>query len=112
ESQERMLVVAHAGKEADVRTILQKWDLTAEVIGEVIAEPVYRGMEGDRVVVEFPGSRLVTDCPRYSPPAEESSEIAKLRSMNISSITEKQEEKDPAWTLLRLLSSATIASKR
>ena len=32
-----------------------KWDLTAAVIGEVIAEPVYRVTEGDRVVAEFPG---------------------------------------------------------
>jgi phosphoribosylformylglycinamidine synthase len=112
ESQERMLVVAHAGKEAEVRTILQKWDLQAEVIGEVIAEPVYRVTEGDRVVAEFPGSRLVTDCPRYSPPAEEDPEIARLRSIDIASIEEKAEESDPAWTLLQLLSSPTIASKR
>src|SRR5678816_3074343 len=112
ESQERMLVVAHAGKEAEVRTILQKWDLTAEVIGEVIAEPVYRVTEGDLVVAEFPGSRLVTDCPRYSPPAEEAPEIAKLRSMDVTNIPERPEEADPAWTLVQLLSSATIASKR
>ena len=36
--------------------ILEKWDLTASVIGEVIAEPVYRVTEGDRVVAEFPGT--------------------------------------------------------
>ncbi|HEY0243074.1 MAG TPA: phosphoribosylformylglycinamidine synthase subunit PurL [Gemmatimonadaceae bacterium] len=112
ESQERMLVVAHAGKEAEVRTILQKWDLTAEVIGEVIAEPVYRVTEGDEVVAEFPGSRLVTDCPRYSPPAEEDSGIVALRKRDVASIAELPEEKDAAWTLERLLASPTIASKR
>ena len=111
ESQERMLVVAHKGREAEVRTILQKWDLTAEVIGEVIAEPVYRVTEGDRVVAEFPGSRLVTDCPRYSPPAEEDGAIATLRSRNVLEIPERPEESDPAWTLRALLSSPTIASK-
>src|SRR5678810_870679 len=79
ESQERMLVVALRGHEAAVKEILTKWDLSAEVIGEVIAEPVYRVTEGDRVVAEFPGSRLVTDCPRYSPPAEEDPAIAALR---------------------------------
>src|SRR5215211_759876 len=76
ESQERMLVVALRGQEEEVRAILAKWDLEAEVIGEVIAEPVYRVTEGVRVVAEFPGSRLVTDCPRYSPPAREDPEIA------------------------------------
>ena len=58
ESQERMLVVAIKGREPQVKAILTKWDLTAEVIGTVIAEPVYRVTEGDRVVAEFPGSRV------------------------------------------------------
>ena len=69
ESQERMLVVAHRGREQQVRDILAKWDLAAEVIGAVIAEPVFRVTEGERVVAEFPGSRLVTDCPTYTPEA-------------------------------------------
>jgi phosphoribosylformylglycinamidine synthase len=112
ESQERMLVVAKKGREAEVRTILQKWDLQAEVIGEVIAEPVYRVTEGEMVVAEFPGSRLVTDCPRYSPPAEEDPAIRKLREFDVSSVAELEEEKNPSWTLTELLSSPTIASKR
>ncbi len=112
ESQERMLVVAKKGREAEVRTILQKWDLQAEVIGEVIAEPVYRVTEGEMVVAEFPGSRLVTDCPRYSPPAEEDPAIRKLREFDVSSVAELEEERNPSWTLTELLSSPTIASKR
>ncbi|HEY8163931.1 MAG TPA: phosphoribosylformylglycinamidine synthase subunit PurL [Gemmatimonadaceae bacterium] len=111
ESQERMLVVARRGREADVRAILSKWDLEAEVIGEVISEPVYRVVEGDRVVAEFPGSRLVTDCPRYSPPAAESPSIKSLRETNVAVIPELPDEDDPAWTLATLLSSPTIASK-
>src|SRR5450759_2599962 len=100
ESQERMLVVAKKGREDAVRGILAKWDLTAAVIGEVIAEPVYRVTEGDRVVAEFPGSRLVTDCPSYSPDARESSAIADLRAADPFAIPERPEERDPAWTCL------------
>jgi phosphoribosylformylglycinamidine synthase len=111
ESQERMLVVAHRGREEEVRSILSKWDLTAEVIGEVIAEPVYRVTEGDRVVAEFPGTRLVTDCPRYSPEAKEDDSIIALRAHDVSTIKELPQERDPAWTLKQLLSSPTIASK-
>jgi phosphoribosylformylglycinamidine synthase len=111
ESQERMLVVAMRGREEEVRAILAKWDLEAEVIGEVIAEPVYRVTEGRRVVAEFPGSRLVTDCPRYSPPAREDPEIAALRAVDVNAVDERPEEADPAWTLLQLLGSPTIASK-
>ena len=111
ESQERMLVVAKRGRESEVRAILEKWDLTAAVIGEVIADPVYRVTEGDRVVAEFPGTRLVTDCPTYTPPAEESAEIQALRSRNVGSIAPRAEEADPTWTLKMLLASPTIASK-
>ena len=112
ESQERMLVVAKRGHEEQARAILQKWELQAEVIGEVIAEPVYRVMEGDRVVAEFPGSRLVTECPQYAPEARESDAIVALRSRDPHAIVERPEEADTAWTLCHLLSSPTIANKR
>jgi phosphoribosylformylglycinamidine synthase subunit PurL len=112
ESQERMLVVAKKGHEDDVRAILEKWDLTAAVIGEVIAEPVYRVTEGDRVVAEFPGIRLVTDCPTYEPEARESAEVRAQRERDVHAIAERPEEADPRWTLERLLTSPTIASKR
>ncbi|HEY5219226.1 MAG TPA: phosphoribosylformylglycinamidine synthase subunit PurL [Gemmatimonadaceae bacterium] len=111
ESQERMLVVALTGHEDAVRAILEKWDLTAAVIGEVISEPVYRVTEGDRVVAEFPGIRLVTDCPTYTPAAAESADIIALRTRDVDAIPERPEERDPAWTLLQLLASPTIASK-
>ena len=112
ESQERMLVVALKGHEEAVRDILFKWDLTAEVIGEVIAEPVYRVTEGDRIVAEFPGSELVTQCPRYDVLAEEGQETIALRGMDVNAIPERAEEADGTWTLLKLLSTPTIASKR
>ncbi|MBA3657236.1 MAG: phosphoribosylformylglycinamidine synthase subunit PurL, partial [Gemmatimonadaceae bacterium] len=111
ESQERMLVVAKKGRERYVEAILQKWDLTAAVIGEIISEPVYRVTEGDRVVAEFPGSRLVTDCPMYTPDARESSAIQALREQDLSNVIEDKRESDPAWTLRTLLASPTIASK-
>jgi len=111
ESQERMLVVAKRGHEKGVIDILAKWDLTAAVIGEVIAEPVYRVTEGGTVVAEFPGSRLVTDCPSYSPDAREAPAIRALREADPSKIPERPEEQDPLWTLEKLLSAPTIASK-
>jgi phosphoribosylformylglycinamidine synthase II len=112
ESQERMLVVALEGHEQQVREILFKWDLTAEVIGKVIAEPVYRVTEGDRVVAEFPGSALVTECPRYDVPAEEGREAIARRRIDVAAIEERSQESDATWTLLQLLAAPTIASKR
>jgi phosphoribosylformylglycinamidine synthase II len=111
ESQERMLVVAKKGHDNDVKKILAKWDLVAETIGEVIAEPVYRVTEGSHVVAEFPGTRLVTDCPQYHPEAKESAEAIARRARDVHAIAELPTEKDPAWTLTRLLQAPTIASK-
>ncbi|HRQ78858.1 MAG TPA: phosphoribosylformylglycinamidine synthase subunit PurL [Gemmatimonadaceae bacterium] len=111
ESQERMLVVAKKGHEAEVKKILTKWDLAAEVIGEVIADPVYRVTEGDKVVAEFPGTRLVTDCPQYHPEAKESEQAIARRTRDVHAIAELPSESDPAWTLERLLQAPTITSK-
>ncbi len=111
ESQERMLVVAKKGRDAQVKAILNKWDLIAETIGEVIEEPVYRVTEGDHVVAEFPGTRLVTDCPQYHPEAREGEDAIARRARDVHAIAELAAEADPAWTLERLLQSPTIASK-
>jgi len=111
ESQERMLVVAHKGREEQVREILARWDLEAAVIGEVIAEPVYRVTEGDTVVAEFPGTRLVTDCPVYTIDAVESTALGAARGRDAHEVAPLEDEADPIWTLERLLSSPTIASK-
>jgi phosphoribosylformylglycinamidine synthase subunit PurL len=111
ESQERMLVVAHKGREAEVAAILARWDLEAAVIGEVIAEPVYRVTEGSRVVAEFPGNRLVTDCPQYVIEAAESTALAAARATDPHGVAPRPEEANPIWTLEQLLASPTIASK-
>lgn len=111
ESQERMLVVAIKGHEDEVKKILNKWDLEAAVIGEVIADPVYRVTEGEKIVAEFPGSRLVTECPRYTVEATESAALVAARAMNPHDVVPLAEESDHAWTLERLLASPTIASK-
>jgi phosphoribosylformylglycinamidine synthase II len=111
ESQERMLVIARRGHERAVIDVLRKWDLEAAVIGEVIEDPVYRVTEGPRIVAEFPGTRLVTDCPVYEPEARESEEIRALRDRDVSTIAERAQEANATWTLERLLSSPTIASK-
>ena len=113
ESQERMLVVAKRGHEDEVRAILEKWDLTAAVIGEVIAEPVYRVTEGDRVVAEFPGIRLVTDCPTYDARgARERRHRALARARRAPRSPSGRRRAIRLWTLEQLLASPTIASKR
>src|SRR5690606_15653283 len=63
ESQERMLVVAERGKEDEVRKILEKWELEAEVVGTVTDDGRFRIVEGDRVVADLPALPLTEGCP-------------------------------------------------
>jgi len=112
ETQERMLVVAERGREEQVREILGKWDLEAEVIGEVTDTGMYVVTENGETVASIPGAPLVDDCPTYTREGVESAEVKRLRSWDPATRGPKPEEADPAWTLERLLSSPTIASKR
>ena len=58
ESQERMLLVVRAGREAEVRAVFDRYELHAVTIGRVIAEPVVRALRrGVSVVCEVPGPR-------------------------------------------------------
>src|SRR5690606_36203346 len=111
ESQERMLVVAKAGHEDEVRKILEKWELEAAVIGRVTDDGMYRVRHNGVVVCEIPGKQLV-DCPTYVREGRESEEIARLRSWAPSELDPSLEAGDPNDVALRLLSSPTIASKR
>src|SRR5690606_25098291 len=65
-----------------------------------------------KVVVEIPGEPLVGGCPTYTREGRESPEIARLREWTPAELKPRPEESDPAWTLLKLLDSPTIASKR
>jgi phosphoribosylformylglycinamidine synthase len=112
ETQERMLVVAKNGHEEDVRAILGKWDLDAETIGRVTETGRYVVRENGTVIVDIPGEPLVGGCPTYTREGIENPEIAALREWDASSLQPVFEERDPAWTLKRLLDSPTIASKR
>jgi phosphoribosylformylglycinamidine synthase II len=72
ESQERMLLVVRAGREAEVQGAFERYELHAVVIGRVIAEPVVRATLRGEVVCEVPGHALADEAPRYvlpgSPP--------------------------------------------
>ena len=68
ESQERMLVVAQDGPRG--RGARDSREVGPHGGGDRRGDRragVSRAREGDRVVAEFPGIRLVTDCPTYTP---------------------------------------------
>jgi phosphoribosylformylglycinamidine (FGAM) synthase-like enzyme len=68
ESQERMLIVAHSGRERQVIDIFRKWDLDAVVIGRVTGTgKVVVVHEGERVA-EISSAYLTDEAPRYERP--------------------------------------------
>jgi phosphoribosylformylglycinamidine (FGAM) synthase-like enzyme len=68
ESQERMLIVAHKGREREVVDIFRKWDLDAVVIGRVTEGATMRVVHQGEVVADIPVQALTDEAPRYERP--------------------------------------------
>src|SRR5258708_8544220 len=68
ESQERMLIVAHKGREREVGDIFRKWDLDAVVIGQVRDDGRMRVAHNGEVVCDVPVKALTDEAPVYERP--------------------------------------------
>jgi phosphoribosylformylglycinamidine synthase subunit PurL len=109
ESQERMLMVAKAGKEDDCIKICKKWDLDVAVVGKVTGDGILRVIDQGQVVAEIPAKSLADDGPRYERPYSPPAYQDMLTNLNYDAIADV---KDANAALLSLLESPTIASKR
>ncbi len=109
ESQERMLIVARAGAEEEVREVFRKWDLDAVVIGEVTDDRRLRVFAGGVEVVDLPIAPLAHGAPvyerRWAPPTRQA-------DMQRLSLTDVPVPGDYNVSLSRLLASPNIASRR
>jgi phosphoribosylformylglycinamidine synthase subunit PurL len=108
ESQERMLLVAKAGTEAEIKRIFDKWDLDAVVIGRVTDGDEFRALFNGVEVARIPISALTKEAPVYHRPAERPKSQDELEQLDLSVI---REPKDLGATLKLLLASPNIASK-
>ena len=109
ESQERMLMVAKAGKEDECLAICRKWDLDVAVVGQVTGDGILRVTDQGAVVAEIPAKALADDGPRYERPYAPPAYQDMLTNLNYDLIPDV---KDANAALLSLLGSPTIASKR
>ncbi|MEL6261265.1 MAG: phosphoribosylformylglycinamidine synthase subunit PurL [Cyanobacteria bacterium J06626_6] len=118
ESQERMLFVAHAGREQELIDIFHRWGLHAVVAGSVIEEPTVRILFGGEVAAEIPATALSDNTPIYKRElmAEPPEYAQKAWTWTENELPEAttQGVGDRAWNqvVLDLLSTPTIASKR
>jgi phosphoribosylformylglycinamidine synthase II len=110
ESQERMLVVAEQGREDEVRSILEKWELEAAVIGRVTDDGMFRVLENGKVVAEIPALPLTDGCPTYEREGIEAEEVTALRAVDLSE--HLIPEGDLTKSFLLVLGSPNVASKR
>jgi phosphoribosylformylglycinamidine synthase len=109
ESQERMLVVAEKGREAEVLGIFAKWGLDAVIIGQVTADGRLRVRHQGTLVAEIPARALAEEGPVYkrplAPPAPSSGQCLSFPS-DAEAAAQLREN------FLRLLASPNLASKR
>src|SRR5262249_58081517 len=68
ESQERMLIVARRGREAELQSIFERWDLHAVVIGEVIGESRWRARSRGQLGADISVGALAEEAPLYERP--------------------------------------------
>ena len=113
ESQERMLLVAKRGREADVERVFEKWDLHAVRIGHVTDDGLLRVKERGAVVAEIPNRALTDEAPVYTRPTAEPEYLRDVQRLDLDALSERGPYPFSAdATLLALLGSPTIASKR
>ncbi|MGI8672195.1 MAG: AIR synthase-related protein, partial [Luteitalea sp.] len=109
ESQERMLFVVHAGREAIVERIFEKWDLHAVRIGQVTANGRVVVRERGTVVADVPARALADEAPLYDRPAIRPEWLDDRQRLDASHFGVFP---DAIAVLRRLLATPSIASKR
>jgi phosphoribosylformylglycinamidine synthase len=105
ESQERMLIVAHSGREREVVDIFRKWDLDAVVIGRVRDTGRMQVVHNGETVADIPVSALTDEAPRYERPMTRPKTEDQSPKLQVESTNHK-------YHLLTVLSSGNIASKQ
>jgi phosphoribosylformylglycinamidine synthase subunit PurL len=109
ESQERMLLVVRAGREAEVTSVFERYGLHGVTIGRVIDEPAVRATAGGQTVCDLPGPALVDDAPTYIPAGEPPADLASRRAERLDDLAAQSPS---VATLLELLGSPNARSRK
>src|SRR6185437_15003456 len=108
ESQERMLLVAERGREAELAAIFARWDLHAVVVGKITEDRRWRVRWREKLVADIPAVALTDEAPVYDRPAHEpakpTSTFSAARGVASAPL--------PGEALRRLLDSPNVGSKR
>jgi phosphoribosylformylglycinamidine (FGAM) synthase-like enzyme len=108
ESQERMLIIVHKGREEEVKRIFDKWDLPWSEIGFVTDTGRMLVKQHGKVVADIPAKKIADESPVYQRDSKEPEYLKEVRAFRLDQIPQTQDAKAE---LLKLLAWPTIASK-
>jgi len=108
ESQERMLIIVHKGREDEVKRIFDKWDLPWAEIGHVTDTGQMVVKHHGEIVADLPAAKLADEAPIYHREAAEPAYLKETRAFDLNSIPDTQ---DPVADLNALMAWPSIASK-
>nr|WP_245536298.1 phosphoribosylformylglycinamidine synthase subunit PurL [Terriglobus roseus] len=111
ESQERMLLVAHAGREQEILDVFDKWGLDSAVIGTVIPENRMKVRQGGELVADLSNESLTDDAPVYHRPVGTWKAPVSL-DPPAWVLDELKKPRDYTADLKKLLASSNICDKR
>ena len=86
ESQERMLIIVHQGREAELKEIFTRWGLDAAEIGTVTDTGRVVVKEGGQVVADLPARMLADDAPVYVRDARVPAQLAEKQKLDLKKI--------------------------
>ena len=111
ESQERMLMIVHKGREEEVVSVFEKWDLPCSQIGEVTDDGMLRYYMNGELEAEIPAESLVLGggAPVYHRDYTEPKYFSKIKSFNPNTIPVPDDLKEVAEKIIAI---PNIASKR
>ncbi|MCB1138217.1 MAG: phosphoribosylformylglycinamidine synthase subunit PurL [Leptospiraceae bacterium] len=114
ESQERMLVVGKPGREEEIISIFEKWDLHAVRIGEVNGDGMLRVRREGKLCAEIPADSLVLGggAPRYKRDVRKPTYIDELAAVPDETIPASTDAAELSRDFLALLARPNLASKR
>ncbi len=108
ESQERMVLTAKPGMEDALVALLERWELDVVEVGTVADHGRFRIYDRHELVADMPVGPL-NEPPEYTREGVEAPEVTAARTRDLTDVPVPN---DLEATLLRLLASPTIASKR
>ena len=108
ESQERMLIIVHKGREEEVKRIFDKWELPWSAVGFVTDTGRMVVKHHGRIVADIPAKLIANESPVYDREAKEPEYLKEVRAFSLEGVPDSQ---DPVAHLPALLAWPTIASK-